>query len=43
VTGVYDRYAYDDEMRDALVRWGRLVIEGIVGGERQVSKVLAFR
>lgn len=43
VTGVYDRYAYDDEMRDALVRWGRFVIEGIVGGERQVSKVLAFR
>ncbi len=43
VTGVYDRYAYDDEMRDALVRWGRLVIDGIVGGERQVSKVLSFR
>jgi integrase len=43
VTGVYDRYAYDDEKRDALTRWARLVIEGIVGGERQVSKVLAFR
>ena len=43
VTGVYDRYAYDDEKRDALVRWGRLVVEGIVGGERQVTKVLAFR
>jgi hypothetical protein len=43
VTGVYDRYAYDDEIRDALVRWGGLVIEGIVGGQRQVSKVLAFR
>lgn len=43
VTGVYDRYAYDDEKRDALGRWARLVIEGIVGGERQVSKVLAFR
>ena len=43
VTGVYDRYAYDDEKRAALTRWGRLVIEGIVGGGRQVSKVLAFR
>ena len=43
VTGVYDRYAHDDEKRDALVRWARLVVEGIVGGERQVSKVLAFR
>jgi integrase len=43
VTGVYDRYAYDDEKRDALHRWGRLVIEGIIGGERQVTKVLAFR
>jgi integrase len=43
VTGVYDRYTYDDEVRDALVRWGRLVIEGIVGGERQASKVLTFR
>jgi integrase len=43
VTGVYDRYAYDDEKRDALGGWARLVIEGIVGGERQVSKVLAFR
>jgi integrase len=43
VTGVYDRYAYDDEKRDALNRWGRLVIEGIIGGERQVTKVLAFR
>jgi integrase len=43
VTGVYDRYAYDDEKRDALGRWGRLAVEGIVGGERQVSKVLAFR
>jgi hypothetical protein len=40
---VYDRYAYDDEKRDALNRWGRLVIEGIIGGERQVTKVLAFR
>jgi integrase len=43
VTGVYDRYAYDDEKREALARWGRLVVEGIVGGERQVTKVLAFR
>jgi integrase len=43
VTAVYDRYAYDDEKRDALTRWARLVIEGIVGGERQVTKVLAFR
>jgi hypothetical protein len=43
VTGVYDRYAYDDEKRDALGRWAQLVVEGIVGGERQVSKVLAFR
>ena len=43
VTGVYDRYAYDDEKRDALSRWARLVVEGIVGGERQVTKVLSFR
>jgi integrase len=43
VTGVYDRYAYDDEKRDALTRWARLVVEGIVGGQRQVSKVLSFR
>ena len=39
----HDRYAYDDEKRDALLRWARLVIEGIVGGERQISKVLVFR
>jgi integrase len=43
VTGVYDRYAYDDEKRDALGRWAGLVVEGIVGGERQVSRVLAFK
>jgi integrase len=43
VTGVYDRYAYDDEKRDALGRWARLVVEGIVGGERQTNRVLAFR
>ena len=43
VTGIYDRYAYDDEKRDALVRWARLVVEGIVGGERQASNVIAFR
>lgn len=43
MTGVYDRYAYDDEQRDLLGRWAWLVFEGIVGGERQVSKVLGFR
>jgi integrase len=43
VTGVYDRYAYDDEKGDTLTRWARLVIESIVGGQRQASKVLAFR
>jgi integrase len=43
VTGVYDRYVYDDEKRDALSRWARLVVDGIVGGERQVNRVLAFR
>jgi integrase len=43
VTGVYDRYAYDDEKRDALTRWARLVVEGIVGGERRAGKVVAFR
>jgi len=43
VTGVYDRYAYDDEKRDALGRWAQLVIDGIVGGQRQMSKVLVFR
>ena len=32
VTGVYDRYAYDDENWDALARWARLVIEGIGEG-----------
>lgn len=42
VTGVYDRYAYDDEKRDALSPWARLVIEGVVGGERQVSKCWRF-
>lgn len=43
VTGVYDRYAYDEEKRDALGRWARLVVERIVGGERQSSQVLVFR
>jgi len=41
VTAVYDRYAYDDEKRDALARWARLV-QGIISGERPTAKVLAF-
>ena len=43
VTGVYDRYASDDEKRGALSRWARLVVEDIVEGEREVRKVIAFR
>jgi integrase len=42
VTGIYDLYAYDDEKREALARWSRLV-ERIVGGERHAGKVVAFR
>ena len=43
VTGVYDRYAYDDEKRDALARWARLLVDGIIAGERQGSRVVPFR
>ena len=42
VTGVYDRYVYDDEKKTALERWASL-LTAIVNGERAERRVLPFR
>jgi hypothetical protein len=39
VAAVYNRYAYLDERRDALVAWGRKVVEIVGRGESNVRQL----
>jgi integrase len=43
VTGVYDRYAYDDERRNALGRWAQHLTNSILKDQKPSRRVFPFR